>query len=252
MLLATGALWWLLGDAGFRVRPEDVTITGTRLASRDAVLARLVGIERSPNVLRLRGDELLVALREMPEVRAASLGVSLPSQVRVDIEEREPIFAWTDGEATWLVDREGVLFAEPATAGATTTLATGRHEDALPTVRDDRLVEAPLEAGTRLNPVDLSAMTQLLSLEPELLGSDASELTLRIDESLGYVLSSPDRPWRAYFGHYTPTLYEPARIPVQVHCLAAIVGAREAELGVVRLVPSEEACGTFTTTGSSG
>jgi POTRA domain, FtsQ-type len=250
MLVTTIALWWLLTDAAFRVRPGDVTIAGTRLAARDAVLARLSGVERAPNVLRVRGEELLAALHDMPEVRSASLDVSLPSELRVDIEEREPIFVWTDDDTSWLVDREGVLFAQPATAGVATTLATGHHEEALPTIRDARLLDTPLDAGARLNPIDLSAMTQLLAVDPELLGSDTSVLHLRIDEAHGYVLSSPDRQWRARFGHYTPTLYRPSRIPLQVQCLAAILETREAQLDVVWLVPSEDACGTFTTTAS--
>jgi hypothetical protein len=252
MLVSTVALWWLLSDAAFRVRPEDVDIVGTRLTAREEVLARLVGIDRAPNVLRLRAGLLLESLRAMPEVRAASLAVGLPADVRVTVEEREPIFAWSDGRASWLVDREGVLFGDPAAAGVATTPATGRHADALPTVTDRRLLDVPLAAGARLNPVDLAAMRQLLALEPELVGSDASELYLRIDEAAGYILTSPDQRWRAHLGHYTPTRYPPTRIPLQVQCLATLLAAEEPEVQTVWLVPSDEACGTYTETGLGG
>ena len=85
MLLSTVALWWLLGDGSFRVRPDGVTIEGIRLVTREAVLARLAGIEREPNILRLHPDEMLASLREMPEIRDASLSVSLPATLRVDV-----------------------------------------------------------------------------------------------------------------------------------------------------------------------
>jgi cell division septal protein FtsQ len=245
LLLTTVALWWLLSGASFRVRPEAVTIEGIRLASRDAVLARLEGIARAPNVLRLRGDDLVGSLSEMPEIRSASLSVSLPADVRVIVEEREPIFAWTDDRATWLVDRDGVFVARPEVAGVETKPGTGAA-GALPTVKDERLSEDPVVAGQRLDPIDLAVMTQLLSLDPARIGSAATKLELRVDQSFGYVLRSPELGWRARFGHFTPTLFRPDRIPRQVQCLATLLEELEDELVSAWLVPTDEACGTYT------
>jgi hypothetical protein len=245
LLVTTLALWWSLSDGAFRVRAADVVIEGTRLASREAILDRLTGIDRAPNVLRLRGDELLGSLLEMPEVRDASLRVSLPADVRVVVEEREPLFAWTDGRDTWLIDRDGILVARPEAAGIATKRSTGAGS-ALPTVDDDRLSTEPLAVGQRLDPIDLAVMTQLLALDPERVGSASPELELRVDERLGYVLQSPELGWRARFGHYTPTIFPPERIPLQVQCLATLLEEREERLQGVWLVPTDEACGTFT------
>jgi hypothetical protein len=246
LLVTTVLLWWLLGDARFRVRPDDVSIEGIRLASRESVLARLEGIERAPNLLRLRGDSMLRSLREMPEVRDVSLSVSLPANVEIVIDEREPIFAWTDGRETWLVDRDGVFVARPEGTGIATKRGTGAG-GALPTVRDGRLSEGPVGPGQRLDPIDLAVMTQLLSLDPARIGSDSTALELRVDQSFGYVLQSPDHGWRARFGHYTPTLFRPDRIPLQVQCLATLIDELEDRLVSTWLVPTDEACGTYTT-----
>jgi hypothetical protein len=171
--------------------------------------------------------------------------VSLPAHVRVDIEERVPIFAWTDDRETWLVDRDGVFLADPDAAGIATKPGTGAGA-ALPTVRDQRLSEGPVGLGQRLDPIDLAVMTQLLALDPERIGSDATELELRVDESFGYVLKSPEHGWQARFGHYTPTLFRPDRIPLQVQCLATLLEELEDDLASTWLVPSDDACGTYT------
>ena len=247
LLVSTVALWWLLGDGMFRVRSDRVTIEGIRLLSRDAVLARLAGVERAPNILRLRGDDMLAALREMPEIRDVRLSLSLPADVHVVVSEREPIFAWTDDRETWLVDRDGVFLANADAGGIPTKPGTGAGA-ALPTVRDQRLSERPVGRGQRLDPIDLAVMTQLLALDPERIGSDATELDLRVDERFGYVLRSREHGWQARFGHYTPTLFPPDRIPLQVQCLVTLIDAFEDDLVSAWLVPGEEACGTYTVT----
>jgi hypothetical protein len=192
---------------------------------------------------------MLASLREMPEVRDARMSVSLPATVDVVVQEREPIFAWTDDRETWLVDREGVFVARAANARIATKPGTGAGA-ALPTVKDQRLSEEPVGLGQRLDPIDLAVMTQLLALDPERIDSEATELELRVDEGFGYVLRSPELGWQARFGHYTPTLFRPDRIPLQVQCLATLLEAFEDDLVNTWLVPTDDACGTYTVNAS--
>ena len=74
----------------------------------------------------------------------------------------------------------------------------------------------------------------------------ATELELRVDERFGYQLRSPEYGWQARFGHYTPTLFPPDRIPLQVQCLATLLDELEDQLVSTWLVPSDDACGTYT------
>jgi cell division septal protein FtsQ len=243
MLTLTLVLLWLLTDESFRVTADGVRIAGLRLADETAVREHLSGLDRAPNVFRLRMSELVGELQELPQVRAASASAMLPANISLALEEREPLFTWSDGTQTWLVDREGMLFA-PGSPIAIADLD-------LPMVEDARLTEQPPAEGSRLPAADVAVMRQLLALTPELLGSRAGSLQLRVDEHDGYVLAS-DRGWQAIFGHYTPTLQPPDVVPRQVQCLTWLLATDERQLERVRLAVSEDGCGTYTELRRSG
>jgi hypothetical protein len=243
MVTLTLLLLWLLTDESFRIDEADVRIDGLRLADESAVREHLAGLERSPNAFRIRVSELVADLLALPEVASASATVTLPAQVAIAVEERVPILAWSDGSRTWLVDREGTLFAPGSLIDP-----AGLE---LPVVEDARLPDVAPAEGTHLPATDLAVMRQLLTLTPESLGSRAGALQLRVDEHDGYVLHS-DRGWQAIFGHYTPTLQPPEVVPRQVQCLAWLLASHERQLERVRLALSENGCGTFTEVGQAG
>jgi hypothetical protein len=283
MVTLTALLFWLLTDASFRVTEANVSLLGLRHADEAAVREHLAGLERSPNVFRVRASEIVSDLQVLPEVSSAVATVTLPGNVSVLVEERQPIFTWSDGEAAWLVDREGMLFAPDPTSADTDTdadssadVAADASADAsadaaadasaapvldasvldgstsdLPLVEDGRLSDEAPGIGSHLPATDLAVMRQLLALTPELLGSRAQELALRVDQYDGYVLSS-DRGWQAVFGHYTPTLQPPETVPRQVQCLRWLLASHERQLERVRLAVSEDGCGTFTEFGKPG
>ena len=111
MIVLTGVLYWLLTDASFRVSASSVVFEGLRYADEAAVRDQLSGLEREPNVFRVRASEIASDLLVLPEVASAAATVTLPARVSVRIEERQPVFTWQDGETAWLVDEEGMLFA---------------------------------------------------------------------------------------------------------------------------------------------
>lgn len=301
MIVLTVLLLWLLTDESFRVTEADVRFEGLRYADEASVRAHLAGLERSPNVFRVRASEIVADLQELPEVEAASATVTVPAGVAVLVEEREPVFAWSDGEAVWLVDGEGMLFAPASELAASTQSADASSQDpaaeqdpdadqpagvdqpaavdqpieagqpvgsaeapeadrsatvdpallGLPIVEDERLVAEPPGIGSHLPLIDLLVMRQLLALSPEVLGSRAQALQLRVDQRDGYVLQS-DRGWQAIFGHYTPTVQPTDVVPRQVQCLRWLLASEERQLERVRLAVSEDSCGTFTTFGKQG
>lgn len=271
LITVTALLFWLLTDDAFRVTEESITFRGLAHADEAQVRARLSDIDRGPNVFRVRASEIVSELSSLIEVDAAYATVTLPAGVSVRLDERDPVFIWSNGEVAWLVDEEGMLFApggavvaadpaktaadpaetaadpaeaEPDTEAVPTAAEAARAD--LPVVEDGRLPEQTPTAGTFLSEADLVVMRQLLAITPGLLGSVSDDLYLRVDERDGYVLGSRDRGWRALFGRYTPSVQPPEAIPRQVQCLKWLLAREGRRLEQVRLALSEDACGTFT------
>lgn len=280
LIILTALLFWMLTDEAFSVTAERVTFAGLTHADEAEVRAHLSDLERGPNVFRVRASDIVRELSTLPEVDAAYAVVTLPADVTVRLDERDPVFIWSDREYEWLVDEEGTLFApaladptkvpesdaaegsdgavgeglasdddaadgDPAGAPAPGPAALAARQ-ILPVVLDDRLPIEPPTEGSRLSAADLAVMRLLLAVTPELLDSKAKQLRLRVDERNGYVLESVDRGWHALFGHFTPSLQPPEVIPRQVQCLQWLLASQERKLEQVRLALSDSACGTFT------
>jgi hypothetical protein len=278
-------LFWLLTDDAFRVSEESVRFEGLAHADEAAVREHLSDLDRRPNVFRVRASSIVKELSTLTEVDAARARITLPADITVQLDERDPVFIWSNGARSWLVDEDGMLFApadestaqavaearaaaagglEDAEAAAEEAEAAAEDEDAeadpgptefdpalaaraaLPLVEDDRLWTEEPTVGTYLPASDLAVMRLLLAVTPEVLGSQAQDLRLRVDKADGFVLKSEDRGWRALFGHYTPTIQPPDVIPAQVQCLRWLLASEERKLEQVRLALSDEACGTFT------
>ncbi len=111
MITLTALLFWLLTDDAFRVTEADVTFSGLRHADEAEVRSYLADLDRAPNVFRVRASDIVADLSGLIEVDAAAASVTLPASVSVELDEREPVFIWSDGEVSWLVDDAGMLFA---------------------------------------------------------------------------------------------------------------------------------------------
>ena len=265
LVALTAVLYWLLTDEAFTVTEERVAFDGLVHADEAEVRERLTDIERGPNVFRVQASDIVSELSTLTEVDAAAARVTLPANVSVSLDERDPVFIWSDGQHAWLVDEEGMLFApadvvdedadpDDDTAELDDTAVSVDQRAAeeaaraqLPRVEDARIPETPPTVGTYLKPVDLLAMRQLLALDGDTLGPRATELTLRVDDRDGYVLASADRGWRAMFGRYTRTIQPPSVVPRQAQCLEWLLASDTRKLELIRLVTTEGGCGTFTT-----
>jgi hypothetical protein len=284
LVLLIALLFWMLTDEAFTVTPESVTFRGLAHADEERVRSYLGELDRGPNVFRVRASEIVGHLADLPEVDAATARVRVPAGVSVALDERDPVFIWSDGAVTWLVDEEGMLFApieqasdsdaaagddagsgdgaapeDAATAVAARTVEEGTSDEvpaasgpgaalraSLPLVLDARTPDELPALGSYLPADDLDIMRLLLAVTPETLGSREDELLLRIDENDGYTLSGAELGWRAIFGHYYPTIQTPDVIPRQVQCLEWLLGEGERRLEQAWLALSDEACGTST------
>jgi hypothetical protein len=182
------------------------------------------------------------AVEQLPTVASARVRATLPDRLTVTVVERQPILAWRVGDQAWLMDEDGVLFASAAQATAD-ELGDGATGSRLPTV-DDLRAEAPLTVGGSLDPADLEAVRTLGNVTPAIVDSASPALFLSVDDRDGWVLTAPGH-WRAVFGHYTPTLAAPGRIPSQVQCLKSLLRDHEQTVDEVTLAVQAERCGTY-------
>jgi hypothetical protein len=248
VIAAGWCLHWLTSDPAFAVDTAAVPIEGARYTSATALRARagLAGTER-PNLFQVATRDLERELAALPALRGVVVTARLPDRLTVQVVERQPILVLRTPVARWLVDVEGVLFA-PDTAATPDPPGDGADGASLPVVDDLRPAAAGMRLGDRLDPLDLEVMRLLAGLTPADIGSVADGLAVRIEEPGGWVLESAGR-WQAAFGLYTQTLRPPARIPLQVQCLRALLASREPDVRVVTLSVSGDRCGTFQESG---
>jgi cell division septal protein FtsQ len=235
MLVSAGAIYGATASAAFDVRSTD--LGGIRFSDRGAVEERLA-LPAGANVFTLSTEPLESRLLELPTIARAAVSVRLPGTLVVEIGEREPLLVWRVGDAAFLVDADGTLFAELGprpTADAET----------LPVVDDQRKASAALAVGKRLDPVDLDAATRLASLRPTDVGSAGGDLRLSVSDPSGFVVRG-GAGWAAIFGFYTPSLRTPEIIPGQVRLLRSLL-VEQGERNVARIVLASETDGTFTT-----
>lgn len=206
-------------------------------------LVRWLRLDPGVNAFQLSTDHFAAWLEEIPSVADARVEVRLPDTLAVTVTEREPILAWRVADVTFLVDRDGMLFALGAKVGG--SVAT------LPTIVDDRAAsKAILGIGTRLNATDLDAATRLASLKPADIGTRADALTVRISDADGFVITTTPASWTAVFGPYSPVLRTPQLIPGQVRLLRSMLFGQETRL--LRIVLADETHGTVVPLPSGG
>jgi cell division septal protein FtsQ len=233
MLLSTAAMYGAAASPAFGLGP--VIVHGAQFTDAAAISARL-GVVPGTNLFALSTEPLTARVRELPTVAAADVTIKLPDTLDVAIHERDPILVWAIGERRFLVDRDGVLFAELS--------ATGRPDAAsLPALTDARAASATFAVGGRLDPLDLDAATRLGSIKPADVGSAAQHLAVSITDENGFVVSATPGGWSAVFGFYTPSLRRPDLIAGQVRLLHTLLDGREP--AVDRVILASDTSGTY-------
>jgi cell division protein FtsQ len=253
---------------------QRIEVSPLQWTSRDEVV-RLLGAEPGGNAFSLATTGLAARIEALPAVAAAHVEVVLPDTLIVTVTERAPILAWRIAAVTYLVDRDGRLFAIAGSppggvapsAGATSPSAAAAlpsagvasasagvaspsgaaaspSQEALPMVLDQRAGSpAILGLGATLDATDLDAATRLASLTPEDIGSRAPGLLVRITDGDGFVLTTNPGSWSAIFGPYSPILRTPDLIPGQVRLLRSLLAGREDQ--VQRVVLADAGNGTY-------
>jgi len=232
MLLAAAGIYGVAASPVFGLGP--VTVRGVHLTDAAEVTARL-GLAPGANLFALSTEPLVARLRELPTVAAVDVTIRLPDTLDVEVHEREPILVWDIGERRFLIDRDGVLFAELG--------AGGQDASNLPVLTDTRAASAAFAVGGRLDPLDLDAATRLGSIKPADVGSAAAGLAVSVTDENGFVVRAMPAGWSAVFGFYTPSLRRPDLIAGQVRLLRSLLDGREAT--VDRVILASDTSGTF-------
>jgi cell division septal protein FtsQ len=233
LLLGLAGLYGAVASDAFALRRTEVV--GLTWTSESTLLDAL-DVPRDQNLFTLRTGSLEARAATVPAIRSARVTVELPDAIRVAATEREALLVWQVGDRRYLVDRDGMLFAQlgdPVPAAAR----------GLPVMVDRRASASSLETADTLDPVILDAALRLGSLRPVDLGSTASGLQLQLDDDAGFVVQGTGVGWTAVFGFYTPTLRTTDLIPGQVRLLRALLAGREDD--ALRIILADDRSGTY-------
>ena len=234
-MLASGFAFTLVtGPTAFglsRTELPDLAWTSTEDVSA------ALSLREGSNVFRLDTLPLEQAIEALPAVAAAHVTVALPdAAVVVTIEERAPVLAWQIGDARFLADREGAIFARiDASAAVPAGVAV---------VEDRRIGAAGRTViGGHLDPVDLDVATRLGSLVPADVGSNAARLRVVVNQTDGFLVRADEDGWAAVFGFYSPATRATDIVPGQVRLLRSLLAGRESQ--ILRVILASETDGTY-------
>jgi cell division septal protein FtsQ len=232
ILAAVAGLYGVASSDAFSARHTE--ISGATWSGESAILDAMA-LPPGENLFALRTSDLVDRLLKIPAIRAAHVSVALPDTIRVSVEERQALLVWQVGSHKFLVDGTGFLFGE---------LGDGSPPGAPPPVVDDgRSGSQSLIVGSTLDPVSLDAALRIGSLTPADVGSAASRLDIRVDDTDGFTVQAEPIGWTAVFGFYTPTLRKTDLIPGQVRLLRSLLLGREAT--VLRIILADDHSGTY-------
>jgi hypothetical protein len=152
-----------------QLQVRRVRVTGNVLLSQ-ADVEDALGL-RGRNLFWIDRREAVGHLTALAPVRTANVTPVLPDTLEVNIVERQPAAFWVSGEATYLVDREGVILTaidseSPPPRACGGQVCDPRHLTSLPTVAEP---DGPrLASGDKVDPGALAAAARLATLLPSI------------------------------------------------------------------------------------
>jgi hypothetical protein len=182
--------------AGPWLEVRTVTYDGARWTSH-ADLDRVTGPVVGRSALMVDAASLALAISDLPAVESADVEVGAFGEVRVAVVEGGAVAMWRTNAAQLLLAEDGtVVGVQSLDAELRGTLA------GLPVIEDLRDTSHDLTVGDTILASELEAALALAALPASRLGSQATLLSVELDPTYGFVLSSPQVGWRAAFGFY--------------------------------------------------
>ncbi len=193
VLLANGP--WL--------RVAQITTSATSWTQQrrlDAVLEPL----RGTSLLGIDDGELASRLEAVPAVASARVATFLPDRIEVTLTEESPAFVWRTSAVQLIGGSDGTVIGEVALGRALSPQLA-----ALPFVDDRRTPSRNIILGDRIAAEERETALRLVGIQPATLGSEATRLTVRIEEQYGFIVVA-NTGWSAAFGFYGLDPAEPA------------------------------------------
>jgi cell division septal protein FtsQ len=163
----------------------------------DAELDAILDGQRGTPLLGVDSEALRQQLMALPAVAGVKVELLLPGELRVSIHEKRSAFVWRTSAVKLVGAADGTIIAElPLVGELEDDLAK------LPHIQDERLASRGLTVGDVLPAAERRVAMRLVALDPEVIGSRARQLTLRLDDQFGFLLTSSGPPWDAALGFY--------------------------------------------------
>jgi len=212
------------------LRVADVAWEGEHYTDPDD-LATVLGHARGVSLLAVDTTALTGALERLPAVADASVEALLPGRVEATVVERTPTFVWQTPSARLLGAADGTLFA-----ALPTDAALPQPLGALPVIDDQRRRARLITVGDEIPDGFVEVARRLTSIDAAALGSSATAMTVRVDDTFGFQLVADSPGWRIAFGFYDADPEEPAadlggRVEDQVTAVRTLF-ATESEAGI--------------------
>ena len=168
-----------LSEPQFRVQKPDVIGTSITSPSRIRSIAGL----KYQYAFEVDPDAIVQQLEALPEIASATVRISWPNEVMIEIEERLPVLEWNDAGTTWWISKDGIAFLRRSVV-----------HDLIQVQSLERTLGFPRGLEPVLSPEVIGAA---LALQENL--EDQSQLFYDKDRGFGF---RDPRGWMAYFGTY--------------------------------------------------
>ena len=165
---------------------RPTTICATR--SRPRTGASLLAVDT--NALREQ-------IERLPSVESASVTAGIGGRLEATVVEREVAFMWVTPTWRFLGAADGTLFARESASSE-----VDREIEGLPHIDDDRSTTALLTVGDVIPEALLRTALRVAALDPALLGSDESRLSVQLDDEFGFRLIASEEGWEVALGVY--------------------------------------------------
>jgi cell division protein FtsQ len=132
----------------------------------------------SQSIFWVNPAEVVKNITTLPNIKSASVSLSLPAQVVIEVTERRPELLWQTGDTLWWVDQEGTVVPPKA------------NIDGMMRIIDDD--QQPLEVGYKIDPVIIKGAQTLRILVPDV-------SIVRYSRAQGLIVATMEG-WPVYLG----------------------------------------------------